>query len=159
MTNISNEVQFAKPEDIPQIVALGYKEFEENGFPSLGIEIDFNKLMPFITDLVLNHVVLVKRNKENSKLIDGVVLFQISPTWFSSTPMLNSVFMYVKPEYRDIKIVRNLLNVAKEYGIMNKLSIVFGLTTKKDVEKKRKLFEHLGFEDWGSSLIWTYKEG
>lgn len=153
-----NDIKFAKPEDIPQIVALGYKEFEENGFTSLGIDIDFDKLVPYITNLVLEHVVLVQRNEENPKLIDGVVLFQIAPAWFSSVPVLTSVFMYVKPEHRNIKIVRNLLNVAKEYGIMNELPIVFGITTQKDVERKRKLFKHLGFQDWGSSLIWTHKE-
>ena len=47
----------------------------------------------------------------------------------------------------------------QEYAIMGGIPIVFELFTQKDAAKKRKLFTYLGFEDWGSGLIWKHKEG
>lgn len=149
---------FAKAEDIPQLVALGYQEFQENNITEMGVEVDFDKSLIAMTNLVLEHVVLVIRNEENPKIIDGVLACQIAPPWFSSSPVLSGLFLYVKKEHRSKGLGKDLLSSVKEYAIMNRLSISFGLTTKVDLVRKRKLLESLGFDDWGSSFIWVYKE-
>jgi len=153
-----NEIKFARPEDIPQIVALGYQELKENGIENIGLQLDFDKILFKVTDLVLNHVVLVKRNDENDKIIDGAVAFLITPDWYSSTPMMVGMGIFVKPEKRSFKVIKSIVSSAKEYAIINKLPIVFGVTSQKDADRKRKLFTYLGFEDWGSTLVWMNRE-
>lgn len=143
----TKDILFAKPEDIPQIVAFGYKSFEENTLPG---STSFDKALNQITKLVLHDVVLVKRDKDNPKLINGVLAMEAQAPWFSEDPLLTIGLFYIKPELRSFKLARELLSSAQEYAIINNLPIVFDLFAQKDVDKKKKLLKYLGFKECGS---------
>lgn len=142
-----HQVQFARPEDIPQIVSFGYKSFEENDLPG---STDFTKALNQITKSVLEDVVLVKRNDENPKLLNGTLAMQLEAPWFSNDPILTVFLFYIKPDHRSFKLAKELVSSAQEYAIINRLPIVFDLFAQKDVDKKKRLLKYLGFKECGS---------
>ncbi len=151
---LTNSIKFALPEDVAQIVSLGYKSFDENQLGEVSnCSPDFDKTLIAITDMLVNDVVLVKRNDENPKLIDGVIILKINYLWWSSDPCLVGVLFYTKPEHRSFTLAKNLLNAAKEYAIINNLPIVFDIFARKDVQKKIKLLKYLGFKECGTLYV------
>lgn len=153
---ITTNVEFARPEDIPQIVSFAYQSFEDNGLKGYGVETSFEKITENITDWVTSHVVLVLRNKEDSRLIDGVLCLQFTETWWSFDVVLSNALFYLPKKTRTFKNARNLLRTGMEYGIINKVPIVMDLTGKTDIEKKRKFLSYMGFEDLGT--LYIFKE-
>ncbi len=152
------EISLALPDDVPQIIALCYKAFFESGLSHL-IKEDFDKSVKFVTEAVFNDVVLVKRNKENPKMLDGLFGFKSDTTWFSSQPCLTSFMFYIKPEFRRFSLAKDFLNASKECAIINNLPIVFDLFAQKDVKKKFKLLKYMGFMDCGSHFVYFPSEG
>lgn len=142
-----------------QIVSLGYKSFYENFLDSLPCSPDFDKALHFITDAVMNDVVLVKRNVDNPKSIDGVLGMKIHYTWFSSEPTLHTFLFFIKEDKRSFLLAKDFLKAAQEYAIINRLPIVFDLFAQKDVSKKIKLLKYLGFKECGSLLIFNPIKG
>ncbi len=148
-------IKFALPEDIAQLVAFGYKGFEENGLKDLSIQPVFNSALLGMTDFVLNHAVLVKRNEEDPQYLDGAIVIQTTTLWWTDKPILYAVLTYVKPEKRSFKLASNLLKAAQEYAIMNEMSLVVDLFGLKDIARKQKLLRYLNFEELGSTYIFT----
>ena len=156
MVLLSNVViKSARPNDIPQIVALSYASFYENGLEGLGATPNFDKTVISVTDIVTNHMALVKRNEENDDLIDGIFLLKESTTWWSTDPVLYSVILFIKQDKRSFKLARALLERGKEYAIMESRPLVLDLFAQKDVEKKRKLLKYTGFTECGSLFIFN----
>lgn len=152
MTEIT--IKSAQPEDIPQLVSLGYKSFEENELIQFCAKPDFNTVLVGFTDMVIDTgMVFTLRNKENPNVIDGVLALKQDSLWWSTEPLLIEAFFYVKPEVRSFKMAKTLLSNAKEYAIMNKIPIVMDLFTQKDVEEKKKLLKYMGFKECGSFYI------
>ena len=149
------DIKFAKPEDISQIVAFGYKSFDENLLKGLGMEPTFEKAITSVTDFAVNHAILVKRNEDNDKFLDGVCVIQTTETWWSDTPLLYVVLYYIKPEKRSFKLARDLLKAAQEYAIMSKLPLVIDLFGQKDITRKQKLLRYLGFKELGSTFLYN----
>lgn len=149
---LANNIKFAKSDDIAQIMAMGYTSMRENKVDHISEPV-FEKALLTVTMAVTNEVVLVRRNVDNPKLIDGVLGMKHVTTWFSTEPYLGTFLFFIKEEYRSFKLARDFLNTAKEYGIINDIPIVFDLFAQKDVQKKIKLLKYLGFEDCGSLLI------
>lgn len=148
------DIKFAKPQDVAQIVSLGYKSFDENLLEEFGAEPDFSKAMLEITDAVVNDAVLVKRNENDPELIDGVLAMKITYTWWSSKPILAPMLFFIKQPHRSFRTASAFLQAAKEYAIMNQIPIVFDLFAQKDVLKKKKLLKMHGFEEVGTTLIY-----
>ena len=154
-TDTVEEIKFALPEDIAQLVAFGYKSFEENGLADLSVQPTFNKAVVSMTDFVMNHAVLVKRNEEDPLHLDGAVVIQTTNLWWSEDKVLYAVLVYVKPEKRSLKVATNLLKAAQEYAIMNEMSLVIDLFGRKDITRKQKLLRYLNFEELGSTYIFS----
>ena len=114
---------------------------------------DFEKTIIAITNSVIDDVVLVKRNAQDDKLIDGVLGMRISRVWWSNDPILHTFLFFIKEEHRSFSLARDLLKSAQEYAIINGLPIVFDLFAQKDVNKKIKLLKYLGFKECGTLLI------
>lgn len=150
-----NTIQIAKPEDITQLVSLGYSSFKENNLSDYCSEPDFDSVILGFTEMVIgeNNVVFVKRNDTNNKLIDGVIALKNDSLWWSKDALLIEGFFYIKPEVRSFKLAKDLLSNAKDYAIINKIPIVMDLFTQKDVEEKKKLLKYMGFKECGSFYI------
>lgn len=150
---MSNPVQFANPDEIPQIVALCGKSMIENGFSDLGIKADPEKAITEIAEAVAGGVVLVKRNKDNPRILDGVFGLSFSSTWFSTDQYLAGLIFYVNEDKRSYRLAREFLETAKEYAIINNVPIVFDVFSQKDADTKKALFKRSGFKDYGSTLV------
>lgn len=149
------DIKFAKPEDFTQIVAFCYKAFEENQLEGSKCSIDFDKIVLEVTDNLTNHVVLVKRNTEDPRSIDGLIMLKVGSVWWSNDLILNNILFYTKPEVRSFKLAKDLLKAAQKYAIMNRLPFVFDIFDQKDATKKKNLLKYLGFKDYGSSYIFN----
>jgi len=150
-----SSIQPALPTDLSQLVAFCYKAFEENQLTGSNCPLDFDKTVTEINDNILHHVVLVKRNQDNSNFIDGMIMLKSGEVWWSKSLILNNLLFYVKPEKRSFKLAKDLLKAAQKYAIINRLPIVFDIFDQKDASKKIKLLKYLGFKDYGSSFIFT----
>jgi hypothetical protein len=148
-------IKAARPEDMAQIVALSYASFYENALNNLGASPHFNKTVVTITDLITNHLVLVKRNEEDDTLIDGVFALKEHSAWWSTDLQLTALIFFIKPEKRNFKVARDLLKKSQEYAIMENTPIVFNLFAQRDVNKKGKLLKYLGFKECGSFFIFN----
>lgn len=152
------EIKFAKPEDITQVVAFGYKSFTENSLNNKGMDPSFEKTVQAITHWVIEDAVLVKRNEEDDRYIDGVCAVKTTSTWWSDDPVLSIGLYYVKPEARSYKLARSLLKAAQEYAIMYKLPLVIDLVGENS-ERQAKILTRLGFKKFGSALIYYNELG
>ncbi len=151
----SSNIYVATPEDISQIVTLGYASYKENILDTYSCTPDFEKIVVFITDLVLGGgLVLVL--KEDDK-VNGVLCFRKDSLWWSLDEVLYEALFYIKPEHRSFKNAKNLLNIAKKYGIITETPIVLDLFTQKDVDKKKRLLKYLGFKECGSFFVFEPK--
>jgi hypothetical protein len=148
-------IEFAKPEDAPQIVALCCMSFEENKIGEAGIPKSIDKALQVILDCIIEHVILVKRNEQNPKLIDGILVTQAATDWWTETVVLHSLMFYIKPEFRTFKLVKEFIDEIKKYVILNKTALVFDVFGQMNASKKSKLMKYLGFKDFGSALIFT----
>lgn len=154
-----SKIQFAKPEDVTQIVSFGYKSFAENRLSNLGCSPDFNKVVVYFTLMMAEDVMFVQRNKNNDKLLDGVLAMKIGPVWWSDQPILHSVLFYVDKKARNSRMAISLLKAAKEYAIMNQMPIVFELFAQEDVDRKKKLLRFMGFEEVGTYFVFKGNSG
>lgn len=153
-----NKIQFAKPEDVAQIVALGCSSFKENMLEEFGVYKSIDKALNVVLDSINEHVVLVQRNAENPKNIDGVLVIRTGEIWWSDKPLLSIALFFIKPEHRSFSLAKDFIKEAKEYAIINKTPLIFDITGQKDVEKKLKLMQYFGFKKCGSTYIFTGDE-
>lgn len=143
----------ATPEDIVQLVALGYMGYKENDMQVYNQTPNYEKAMYAMTMAVVDDVPFVIRNKDNSKLIDGCLVLIHSETWFSTKIFLNNALFYIKPEARSLKAANTLLKAAKEYAIMNELEVVIDIIGGGRLESKKALLERNGFKPFGSLYV------
>ena len=149
-------ITLARPEDLSQIVAFGYASFKENEISKeIKAEPNFEKALIYVTDAITNHLVFVKRNEENQKLIDGVLGLVFQDTWWSERVVLSNFLFYVKPECRTFKVAKDLLQSAKEYSLERSVPIVFDLFAQKDVTKKKRFLKYMKFKELGSFFIFN----
>ena len=153
--NPVEDIKFALPDDLPQVVAFGYKSFDDNGLKGYGTEPSFNKTVLNVQDWMVNHAVLVKRNEDNDKLIDGVIALQTTDTWWSEDAILYVTLFYIPPEKRTFSLAVNLLKAAQEYAIMLNIPLYIDLVGNFETKRKAKLFKYAGFEEFGTSFVFT----
>ena len=147
----TNDIKFAKPEDIPQIVSFAYNTHKDVELNDLA-EPSLAKITTTITDAVVQGVVLVKRNEKDPKHIDGVMALKYVSPWWSEEVLLKQLFFYVKPEARGSKVFDNLLQGASEYGIINQLPLGQEIVGVKHAAKGA-LLKRKGYKKIGESYI------
>ena len=151
--DLVDEIKFALPEDVSQVAAFGFKTFKENNLEGYGVSPDLDKMIVNFTDWAINEAILVKRNDDDPKHIDGACAICKQTTWWSHSPVLMAALTYIKPEKRSFKLAYALLKAAQEYAIMNQLPLVVDIVGQTNVKKKIKLLKYLGFEEFGSLLV------
>lgn len=152
------DITFAKPEDISQIVGFGYSSFDENLLEGLGVSPSFNKTLLNVTDWVINNAVFVKRNEENEKFVDGCCCCLVQKSWWSEDPVLSIALYYIKQEKRTFTLAKQLLEAAQEYAIIHNIPLTIDLIGQKDIERKKKLLKHLGFIELGTLFVFYNQE-
>ena len=147
-------VTIATPEDIVQLVALGYMGYHEHKMEAYNQEPNYEKAMKVMTMAVIDDVPFVLRNEKDPNLIDGCLVLIHSETWFSTKIFLNNCLFFIKPEARSLKAANALLKAAKEYAIMNELEIVMDIIGGDRLESKKALLVRNGFKPCGSLYVY-----
>lgn len=146
----SEDVSFAKVEDLVQLAAFAYNTYKE-----VDLDVsppDFDVINATVLDCIINHVPLVIRNPHNPALLDACLLMNYSSSWWSSETVLHQLFFYVKPGARNGENITALLDAAKEYGTMNNLAVVQDIVGR-DFARKTNLLKRKGYKQIGASLI------
>lgn len=145
-----NPITVALPEDIPQIAALTLANMKDAGIP---VSPCYEKVLISITNVVLQDICFVRRNKVNPKLVDGFLLLSHRVPEYSLDTILYGLMFYIKPEFRSFSLAKSLLNCAKKYGRIEGIPIVLDLFNSVDADKKKKLLTYLGFNEVGSLYV------
>lgn len=144
----SDKVEFAKPVDIPTLVAFSYKTFHD--FDMKLSEPSMDKILTRITNEVIHGVPLVY--KEEEKIL-GCLLLKNGTPWWSEEKFLSSFLFYVLPEARKKRVAFYLLQSAKEYSKLTKTKVGIDLIGGESLERKEKLLEYLGFDKVNSVFV------
>lgn len=145
-------IELARPEDVTQLSALAYKLYNE--LEDLeDVQPDFIKISTEVLDLVTNHAVLTVRNKKNDKLIDGFIALKYSAPWWSNERVLSSVLFYVKPEHRNGKTFKKLLNGVKEYAIIVDMKVFLDISGSS-FESRGRLIRRNKFRPYGGYYMY-----
>lgn len=136
---------YAEKKDIPEIYNLlvHYKETDlvDLDFP----EIDRGKLTHFITTILLKGKIILLKDLDNYELI-GCCMFNKSEYFFSKTEIMNIQMIYIKPNYRNFKMVKQIIESVKRQS--EDMPIVLSITSGLGVDP---VFAKLGFENMGGN--------
>lgn len=77
--------------------------------------------------------------------IIGAIILDKTSTWWSHYQHLTDLFIYVKEEHRSFKVIKALLDAAKQYAIINKMRLELTIFNPDDLGRKEKLFNRLGY--------------
>lgn len=105
-------ITVANLENVPEIIALCYKNFAEIGqhLPKP----DTLKGVASMSEFVSNGLVFVKK-EENGKIV-GILVLTPFNFWWSETTVLHTATLYVLPEYRDKNTFNELIEEAQSYA-------------------------------------------
>ena len=112
-------------------------------------DIDEDKVRNFLNVILKRGKVVCIKNLDNNKLI-GICMFTKSTYWWSVQETMIIHLIYVIPEFRNFKLMNQLLESVKQVSDNN--PILLSITSKLEANK---LFEKLGFENMGSN--WRLK--
>jgi hypothetical protein len=149
-------IKFAKVEDIPQIVSFCYKTYQ--GLENLDLpKPDFIKITMKVTNWILNDVVLVHRESEDSKEINGVVVAERGSFWWSNdNNTLKTALFFVNPEYENSgRIAFDLVDALKEYADDFELNVLLDIIDKEEnIDKLKKFIGMKNFTPFSISGIY-----
>jgi len=112
-------------------------------------DIDKDKVRNFLNVILKRGKIICIKNLDTNKLI-GICMFTKSNYWWSLQETMIIHLIYVVPEFRNFKLMNQLLESVKQVSDNN--PILLSITSKLEADK---LFEKLGFENMGSN--WRLK--
>ena len=135
----------AQKQDISELHDLlkNYKEKDLNdcNFP----EVDSVKLNKYLmTFLKIGKIICIK-DLDKNKMV-GSLIFHKSEYWFSKQKIMIIEMIYIQPQFRNYKLLKQLIDMVKKVSDNN--PIVLSITSKLDIDP---VFERLGFENMGSN--------
>jgi N-acetylglutamate synthase-like GNAT family acetyltransferase len=135
----------AQKQDISELHDL-LKDYKETylahcNFP----EVDGVKLNKYLdTFLKVGKIICIK-NLDRDKMV-GCLIFHKSEYWFSKQKIMIIEMIYIQPQFRNYKLLKQLIDMVKKVSDNN--PIVFSITSKLDIDP---VLERLGFENMGSN--------
>lgn len=145
-------VEVANLENVPEIIALCYKDFDEVG--SGREKPDTIKALKSMCDFVNMGLVFVKRG-ENGTIV-GILALSPFTFWWSDVNVLQIAVIYVLPEYRKNRIADELLKEAKEFADVNEVKMYLDIP-EKDLERKGIYLERKEFKKTGEVFCYSPK--
>ena len=135
----------AEKKDIQELNYLIYDWKETHlthcNFP----ELDNAKVNYYLnTFLKIGKIICIK-DLDKDKMV-GCLIFHKSEYWFSKQKIVEIEMIYVQPQFRNYKLLKQLIDMVKRVSENN--PIVLSTTTKLDIDP---VFERLGFENMGSN--------
>jgi len=90
---------------------------------------------------------------EHENIIVGTLAATVDETWYSDKKFMRTLWLHVNPKHRNFRIFRSIMVVFKEYALANKVTAICEIFQGKDVERKDKAFNKLGFKVIGGTYI------
>ena len=135
----------AEKKDIPELNNLIHDwkktHLTHCNFPDLD---DAKVNFYLITFLKVGKIICIK-NLDEDRMV-GCLIYHKTEYWFSKQNIMEIEMIYVQPEFRNYKLLKQLIDMVKK-GSEN-IPIVLSTTTKLDIDP---VFEKLGFENMGSN--------
>ena len=135
----------AEKKDIENIYDLlvEYKkvDLEDVNFP----DIDRNKLINFINTILYRGKIILLKDLDRDELI-GCCMFHKAEYFFSTSKMMLIQMIYIKQEFRNFKLVKQLIESVKK--VSEDLPIVLSITSGLGIDP---VFKMLGFENMGGN--------
>ena len=135
----------AEKKDIENIYDLlvEYKkvDLEDVNFP----DIDRNKLINFINTILYRGKIILLKDLDRDELI-GCCMFHKAEYFFSTSKMMLIQMIYIKQEFRNFKLVKQLIESVKK--VSEDLPIVLSITSGLGIDP---VFQMLGFENMGGN--------
>lgn len=112
-------------------------------------DINPDKVKNFINVMLQRGKIVCVKNLDSNQLI-GICIFCKSNYWWSEQETMIIQLIYVVPEFRNFKLMNQLLDSVKQVSKNN--PILLSITSKLQADN---LFEKLGFENMGAN--WRLK--
>ena len=112
-------------------------------------DINPDKVKNFINVMLQRGKIVCVKNLDSNQLI-GICIFCKSTYWWSEQETMIIQLIYVIPEFRNFKLMNQLLDSVKQVSKNN--PILLSITSKLQADN---LFEKLGFENMGAN--WRLK--
>ena len=108
-------------------------------------EVDRGKGLYFINTILQRGKIILLKDLDTNELI-GCCMFNKSEYFFSKTEIMMIQMIYIKQEYRNFKIVKQMIDSVKK--ISGDMQIVLSITSGLGVDP---VFQKLGFENMGGN--------
>lgn len=149
-------VRTAQPDDEDGIMVLARMIHQEIGMFNLNEDKVRNTIRP----LLHKHlgIVGVVGPKDN---LEAMILLRVANNWYSDTPFLEEMSVYVRPEFRNATIsrVQKMIEFAKKAADGLDLPLMIGVLSNQRTNAKVELYEkHFG-DPAGAFFIYGAKTG
>lgn len=150
----TKDIEFGKPSDIPQIVALAMAAYKDTNLAESAAPPNTSDVIEEVSDMVFDGVVLIKRNKTNKKLIDGVMCFSYGNLWWNKEkPVLTQKFMYIVPKQRSVKVLLQFMKGLEVFSETERIPSLFTIVGNRKEKFEKILRQRFGYEEISKSLI------
>jgi hypothetical protein len=75
--------------------------------------------------------------------IEGTICFRVSSLWYSSSPMLEEMWAYIRPGFRSSNNAKNLICFAMRQASRLGIPLHIGVASKIELEQKVRLYQRL----------------
>jgi hypothetical protein len=149
-------VRTAQPDDEEGVMALARMIHGEIGMFNL----NENKVRDMILPLLYKHlgIIGVVGKKDN---LEAMILLRVATNWYSDTPFLEEMSVFVKPEFRNATVsrVHTMIEFAKKAADGLDLPLMIGVLSNQRTNAKVELYEkHFGVPA-GAFFIYGAKTG
>lgn len=136
-------------DDVPKILAFMKAYFEENqGKMPMRVELNLDTCKTFFT-LALKHPNVISYISD-----DGVILGELSTTWFGPNKVGRGVLWYVKPEARNGILARRLLKAFDDEARKRGATMVFNdLHNAANLEMIDGFVKKCGYRNYSKSYL------
>ena len=108
-------------------------------------EVDRAKGLNFINTILQRGKIILLKDLDTNELV-GCCMFNKSEYFFSKTQIMMIQMIYIKQEYRNFKIVKQMIDSVKK--LSGDMHIVLSITSGLGVDP---VFQKLGFENMGGN--------
>ena len=149
-------VRTAQPDDEEGIMVLSRLIHQEIGMFNLNED----KVRNMIRPLLYKHlgIIGVVGKKDN---LEAMILLRVATNWYSDTPFLEEMSVFVKPEFRNATVsrVHTMIEFAKKAADGLDLPLMIGVLSNQRTNAKVELYEkHFGVPA-GAFFIYGAKTG
>ena len=152
------KVRIGVAEDFNEMMRLSIAATQENAFIAPDLGLLANQVYKSL--IQQGGAVGVIGNEVGGKL-EGAILLNIGPVWYSAEPVLEEKAIYVDPEYRAAKggRARKLAEFAKGMAEELDLPLAIGVLSNSRTEAKIRLYERTFGKPAGVYFLYNAKTG